>query len=56
MDNLKTEVKVGDVIEIKRMITVTEIDDVKKHIKIEWRDKLGKEKVQWITYKMFLML
>lgn len=50
------KVKVGDVIEIKRVITVMEIDNVKKHIKIIWKDKLGKEKIQWVTYKMFLML
>jgi uncharacterized protein YigE (DUF2233 family) len=49
------EVKVGDVIEIKRVITVMEIDNVKKQIKMKWKDKLGKEKVQWVTYKMFAM-
>ena len=53
---MKTSVKVGDVIEIKRVITVVEIDNEKKQIKMKWIDKLGKEKVQWITYKMFLML
>ena len=51
-----TTVKVGDVIEVKRVITVQEIDDAKKQIKIRWVDKLGKEKIQWVTYKMFLML
>lgn len=49
-------VKVGDVIEIKRVITVKEIDNENKQIKIQWKDKLGKEKLQWVTYKMFLML
>ena len=49
-------VKVGDVIEIKRVITVEEIDDAKKQIKIKWKDKLSKEKIQWVTYKMFYML
>ena len=53
---MNTSVKVGDVIEIKRVITVVEIDNEKKQIKMKWKDKLGKEKVQWITYKMFLML
>mgnify|MGYP003969779821 CR=1 FL=1 len=48
-------VKVGDIIEIKRVITVVEIDNVKKQIKMRWKDKLGKEKIQWVTYKMFLM-
>ena len=50
------KVKVGDHIEIKRVITVEEINDTNKQIKIEWKDKLGKEKVQWVTYKMFYML
>lgn len=50
------EVKVGDVVEIKRIITIMEIDNQKKQIKMKWNDKLGKEKIQWITYKMFLML
>ena len=49
-------VKVGDTIEIKRVITVKEIDNKKEKIKIKWKDKLGNEKVQWVTYKMFLML
>ena len=53
---MNVSVKVGDVIEIKRVITVVEIDNEKKQIKMKWKDKLGKEKVQWITYKMFLML
>lgn len=49
-------VKVGDRIEIKRVITVEEINDKEKQIKIKWKDKLGNEKVQWVTYKMFYML
>ncbi len=49
-------VKVGDVIEIKRVITVEEINDKDQQIKIKWKDKLGNEKVQWVTYKMFFML
>jgi len=49
-------VKVGDRIEIKRVITVEEINDKDKQIKIKWNDKLGNEKVQWVTYKMFYML
>ena len=49
-------VKVGDVIEIKRVITVEEINDKDKQIKIKWKDKLGNEKVQWVTYKMFYVL
>lgn len=53
---MNVNVKVGDVIEIKRVITIVEIDNVKKQIKMKWNDKLGKEKLQWITYKMFLML
>ena len=53
---MNTSVKVGDVIEIKRVITVVEIDNEKKQIKMKWKDKLGKENIQWITYKMFLML
>ena len=56
VSQMNTSVKVGDVIEIKRVITVVEIDNQKKQIKMKWKDKLGKEKVQWITYKMFLML
>ena len=48
--------KVGDVIEIKRVITVVEINDKDKQIKIKWKDKLGNEKIQWVTYKMFLLL
>ncbi len=50
------DVKIGDIVEIKRIITVTEIDNQNKQIQIKWKDKLGKEKIQWITYKMFLML
>ena len=50
------DIKIGDVIEIKRVITIVEIDNKKKQIKMKWKDKLGKEKIQWITYKMFLML
>ena len=53
---MNTSVKVGDVIEIKRVITVVEIDNEKKQIKMKWKDKLGKENIQWVTYKMFLML
>jgi hypothetical protein len=49
-------VKVGDVIEIKRVITVEEINDKDQQIKIKWKDKLGNEKIQWVTYKMFFML
>ena len=45
-----------DVVEIKRIITVEEINDEDKQIKIKWKDKMGSEKVQWITYKMFYML
>ena len=48
--------KVGDIIEIKRVITVMEINNIDKQIKIKWNDKLGKEKIQWVTYKMFLLL
>ena len=50
------EVKVGDEIEIKRVITVVEINDKDKQIKIKWKDKLGKQKEQWVTYKMFYLL
>jgi hypothetical protein len=50
------KVKVGDVVEIKRIITVEEINDKEQQIKIKWKDKMGSEKVQWITYKMFFML
>ena len=50
------EVKVGDVVEIKRVITIMEIDNQKEQIKMKCKDKFGKEKIQWITYKMFLML
>jgi hypothetical protein len=50
------KVKVGDVVEIKRIITVEEINDKEQQIKIKWKDKMGSEKVQWITYKMFYML
>lgn len=53
---MNMSIKVGDVIEIKRVITIVEIDNVKKQIKMKWKDKLGREKLQWITYKMFLML
>lgn len=53
---MNISVKVGDVIEIKRVITVKEIDNTSKQIKIQWKDKMGKEKLQWVTYKMFLML
>ena len=51
-----TSVKVGDVIEIKRTITVKEIDNENKQIQIYWKDKMGKENLQWVTYNMFLML
>lgn len=50
------EVKVGDEIEIKRVITVVEINDKDKQIKIKWKDKLGNQKEQWVTYKMFYLL
>ena len=53
---MKIDVKVGDIIEIKRIITVVEINNIDKQIKIKWNDKLGKEKIQWVTYKMFLSL
>ena len=53
---MNVNVKVGDIVEIKRVITIVEIDNEKKQIKMKWNDKLGKEKLQWITYKMFLML
>lgn len=53
---MNLSVKVGDTLEIKRLITVKEIDNEKKQIKIQWKDKLGREKLQWVTYKMFLML
>ena len=43
------DIKVGDVIEIKRVITIVEIYNVKKQIKMKWKDKLGKEKIKWIT-------
>ena len=49
-------IKVGDVVEIKRIVTIMEIDNKKKQIQIKWKDKLGREKIQWITYKMFLLL
>lgn len=51
-----TDISVGDVIEIKRTITVTAINDAEKQIKISWKDKFGTLKEQWITYKMFLSL
>jgi hypothetical protein len=50
------KVKVGDIIEIKRVITVEEINHKDQQIKIKWKDKMGTEKVQWVTYKMFYML
>ena len=53
---MNASVKVGDVIEIKRTITVKEIDNENKQIQIYWKDKMGKEKLQWVTYNMFLML
>ena len=53
---MNMSIKVGDIVEIKRVITIVEIDNVKKQIKMKWEDKLGREKLQWITYKMFLML
>ena len=49
-------IKVGDVVEIKRIVTIMEIDDKKKQIQMKWKDKLGREKIQWVTYKMFLLL
>ena len=51
-----TDIKVGDVIEVKRIIRVVEINDGEKQIKIEWKDKFGHEKQQWVTYNMFLSL
>ena len=50
------DIKVGDVKTIQREITITAIDNVKKQIKMKWKDKLGHTKEQWITYKMYLML
>ena len=52
---MNISVKVGDVIEIKRVITVKEIDNTNKQIKIQWKDKMGKEKLQWVTYKICLL-
>lgn len=49
-------IREGQVIEIKRIITVVKINDKDKQIQIKWNDKLGNEKLQWITYKMFLLL
>ena len=43
---MNMSVKVGDVIEIKRVITVKEIDNENKQIKIQWKDKIAKENIQ----------
>ena len=51
-----TDIQVGDEIEIKRTIRVIEINNSDKQIKIEWKDKFGHLKQQWVTYKMFLSL
>lgn len=51
-----TDLKVGYVKEIKRTITITEINNEEKQIKIKWTDKFGAVKEQWVTYKMFLTL
>ena len=50
------EAKVGDVLEIKRVITVTEINHKEKQIKITWKDKVGKQREQWVTFNMFKLL
>lgn len=50
------EVHIGDVIEIKRVITVVDINREEKQIKITWKDKVGKQREQWVTYKMFKLL
>jgi len=50
------EIRIGQVIEIKRTIKVVEIDNEKKMIKITWQDKTGSDKEVWITYKKFVLL
>lgn len=51
-----TDITVGDVVEIKRVITVKEINKPDEQIKIGWHDKFGHYKEQWVTFKMFLSL
>jgi hypothetical protein len=51
-----TDIKVGDVKKITRTITITEINNEEKQVKIKWTDKFGHIKEQWVTYKMFLTL
>ena len=51
-----TDIKIGDTREIKRIITITEIDNKQEKIKIKWKDKLGQEREQWLTCRMFLTL
>lgn len=51
-----TDITVGDVVEIKRVITVKEINKPDEQIKIGWHDKFGNYKEQWVTFKMFLSL
>ena len=51
-----TDITVGDVVEIKRVITVKEINKSDEQIKIGWHDKFGHYKEQWVTFKMFLSL
>ena len=51
---MNTSVKVGDVIEIKRVITVVEIDNEETD-QMKWKTNC-KENIQWITYKIFIML
>jgi hypothetical protein len=51
-----TDISVGDVIEVKRVITVVEINPDGERIKIKWDDKFGNGKEMWITYKMFMCM
>jgi len=51
-----TDITIGDTIEIKRTITVKEINNDERQIKIGWKDKFGNYKEQWVTYNMFLSL
>ena len=51
-----TDISVGDVIEVKRVITVVEINPDGEQIKIKWDDKFGNKKELWVTYKMFMSM
>ena len=51
-----TDITVGDIVKIQRIIKVIEIDNVTERIKIEWNDKFGNRKDQWVTFKTFLSL